>query len=246
MACLEQSRGHGQGVFAPQRAQVDGAESRLRHLRTPIMVERIALDARRQQHDDGMVARHAGELGDMVENMRRSPVNVLHDQEDRARARKIAHHGRDGFLAAGIAPIIVHRIEQRTQMRGLRQVQQVVEKDRMARLDNAFLHPSGCGCGAQRLGAALRDGEQAAHQRANGVLALADAEIQHQCAVAGEALRLRRAARTPRPAASCRYRPRRAATRPVRSAFAGRQTTAPQIAAIPAACPPSGAWRRGA
>ena len=95
---------------------------------------------------------------------------------------------RHHVLFAAIAGFVVHGVVEPAQLDRLGQVEQIVQKHPLVRFQPASRNRVLGRLGAGRLGTAAGQSHQAAHQRADRVLALADTEIEHQALVRGEAL----------------------------------------------------------
>ena len=152
------------------------------------------------------------------------------EQERRALAG-LAHQLRHRLPLAAAARRVVHRVVERAQLGRLGQVEQVVQKDPALRgLGHRQRRPARRRrCGRRRVAAAAQP-EQAAHQRADRVLAARRAEVEHQPGVARETDALRPGAGTPRPGGSCRCLPRRADRSP------GRAPLSRQASSMPSNC----------
>jgi hypothetical protein len=95
------------------------------------------------------------------------------------------HH----VLLAAVTGVVVHGVVDAAQFDRLGQVEQIVHQHPLVRLQPAGGDRILGRLGANRLGATAGQSQQAAHQRADRVLALADAEIEHQALVRRKALR---------------------------------------------------------
>jgi hypothetical protein len=116
-------------------------------------------------------------------------MKVLHDNHGGPVPADILHDRRGNRGLAARARGVVHRVVKRAPFAGLREVEDVVEKHQLIGADCAG-RGKPIGGRAPLVGAGRgRQAQQTADNRANGVLAFAHAEIQHEAAVAGKAQR---------------------------------------------------------
>ena len=100
-----------------------------RQLARHASVERVALDARGHDQQPRTVGDGGRQRREMREDLRIGPMQVLDDQQGRAAPAGICGERRDERALAAVARGVVHRVVERAPFAGLRQVEQVVEKD---------------------------------------------------------------------------------------------------------------------
>ena len=187
---VDEAAGEAQRLVVPQRTEVDGFERRAAAACAPCEVERVALDARGHDQQPRTVGNGGRQRRKMREDLRIGPMQILDDQQRRAVPAGICgERGGERALAA-VAGGVVHRIVERAPFGGLGQVKQVVEKYAPIRRHHALGDKTLRRAQPLRRIGCRRQAEQALQQRADRVLAFADAEIEHQRAVDREALRV--------------------------------------------------------
>ncbi|MGF6962091.1 hypothetical protein QFZ97_008047 [Paraburkholderia youngii] len=121
-------------------------------------------------------------------------MQVFDDDERRRVRASVLGQPRGERLLAALARAVVHGLVDGLPFGALREVEEVVQKYDLLGLDDAFgrdLRGGGLPCLTRCTG---RQAEQAADDGSHRVLALADAEIEHEASMQREALGLRMAA----------------------------------------------------
>ena len=117
-------------------------------------------------------------------------MHVLDDQQSRAVSASPLDHRGEGALPATASRSVVHRIIQGAQLAGLGKVKQVVEEDKLFRLDQTLRFCRGFGrARASRITGHIEI-QQAPQQGRIGSSFRAGAEVEYQAYVAGKAGRL--------------------------------------------------------
>ncbi len=175
---FDQPRREQARLLLPQRRKVQGHERAAVRRGTPRLVERVAFDAGGEEQDDGRQGRGTRDRGQMAQQLRRAPMDVLDENQLWACAGNALQHCGQRLARTAQAGRVVHRCEDGCKRPRLRQVQPLVDEKRFVSADHATLDRRLQHGAAPRSVVGLADAQQRLQHGGNGVLALADTEVQ--------------------------------------------------------------------
>jgi len=120
----------------PQRTEIDGREWRFPAARAPSGVERITFDARRHHQQSGAIGYCRGKHSKMGEDLLIGPVQIFHDEQDRAISAGVPGERCGEREFAAIASTVVHRVVKCAPFTGLGKGEKVVEEHERLRRDD--------------------------------------------------------------------------------------------------------------
>ncbi len=180
-------RGKFLGLGRAQRAEVDGHQRTVAYARAPCRIDRVPLDPAGHDQDHGQLRQRLRQFRQPVDQAAVGPVDVLDPQQQRAFAgQRLDETGGHPVPACG-PRLFVHRIEERAQIGWLRQIEQLVQVNDVARIDESLVRTSRHGARAFALARRRAQPEQTAQDRRYRPPAAPCAEIEHQPRVTAHA-----------------------------------------------------------
>ena len=187
MSSLDETSGKAQRLVPSQWTEIDGREWCSTATCAPRSVKRVALDTRGHNQKAGTVGYGRRNRRKMPKHLWISPMEVLHNDQRRSGQAAARDECRCQFAFAAITSGVVHSVIKRTPLACLRQVKQVMKKNKPIGRDRPFSD--------QTLGRTVsrfsfrgwRQAEQTQEQSADRVLSFANPEVEYKAAMSNEA-----------------------------------------------------------
>ena len=126
-------------VLLSEWPEVDGDKGAAVGGAAPALVELVSINTRSQHEQCGAFRYRLGEGRQVGQGDSVGPVSVFHDGEDGPGVALSSDQGGYDRLLAPVARGVVHGFVKCPQLRGLGEVQQVLEKNRLAGLEPAIV-----------------------------------------------------------------------------------------------------------
>jgi hypothetical protein len=138
MSRVDETSGQAQRLVPSQWTEIDGREWCSTATCAPRSVKRVALDTRSHDQKAGTVRNCRRKRRKMPEHLRIGPVKILHNDQHRSGAAAPRDERRRQFAFAAVTSGVVHGVIKRAPLACLRQVKQVMKKNKPLRRDRPF------------------------------------------------------------------------------------------------------------